>query len=852
MQNGITAGRREARRPRSRWRGVVMLAAVAAWSSASLPLARADFPEPRLTAVYPAGGRRGTEFDVALVGTDLDEVHRLEFFHPGIRSTPIVPAAGEFDPEPPPVSGKVRVAIASDVPPGVYDAVAIGRFGASNPRAFMVGTAPEGVKTVPIDTREKAMQVPADGVVHGRPQAGAADHFAVELAAGTRLRAEVWARRLDSRLDANLELLDPTGSVVARSQRPRDEDAVLEATASVSGRHVVRLHDRFARGGDDCFYRLALSTGPTVETVFPPVVESGTGSVRLTALGRGLPDATPSAVSDDVPGLVERPVDVRPGTFAAARHARRLLAARDASVNLVDLHGDLLDRAPLPPAAVVVNGPPTVEREPNDTAAQAMAIQLPAVLAGQANPRGDRDWFSFEAKEGESWVFDLHSRRLGMPTDMSIVLERVVPAAEGQPAPAPQQVAASDDGPADVPTSYGPASLDPVLAFTAAADGTYRVLVRELAVDSVAGVDRSWVMEVRRPDPGFDLVALLFRHDRGDANRAVRGVPVVAIGGSTPVEVLVVRRDGFAEDIVLEAEGLPTGVTAAPSIVPGGSGLGTLVLTAAEGTPPQVSTFRIVGRAPRSGGEGGEIVRIARPVTLRWDAVNQNQPRAMREARSLPLAVTTDTAPITVEPGERKTWQATRGGKVTVPLSVIWREGSKGSLSLTAVGLPADLKVPTVTIDERATHAEVTIEIGQNLTVGTHVVVLRGVAKKSFMRNPQLVERLRADAARIAEIAKRRAAEIDAARQTVADAERRRAVAQAPDKAIEEAVAAARKALAEAEARSRGAEAERVRREKIASDAAAAAAAKDIDVPVVVPPIVVVVAEPPKQEAKQP
>jgi hypothetical protein len=239
-------------------------------------------------------------------------------------------------------------------------------------------------------------------------------------------------------------------------------------------------------------------------------------------------------------------------------------------------------------------------------------------------------------------------------------------------------------------------------------------------------------------------------------------------------------------------------------------------------------------------------------VALQWDAVNQNQPRAMREARALPLAVTSETAPITVQPGERKMWHSTRGGKVTVPLSIIWRECSQGSLSLTAVGLPAELKVSPVTIDERATQAEVTIEIGQNLPLGTHVVMLRGVARKSFVRNPQLVERLRADAARIAELAKRRAGESDAARQAVADVEQLGVAAQPPDPANEAALATARKALADAEARSRGAEAERVRREKIASAAAAAAAAKEIDVPVVLEPIVLAVGEPPIEEAKQP
>ncbi|NBU42422.1 MAG: hypothetical protein EBS51_16795, partial [Planctomycetia bacterium] len=140
-------------------------------------VARGEFPEPRLTALFPPGGQRGTEVEVTLVGSDLDEADRLEFFHPGITSAPIVPAATEFDPEPRPVAGKVRVKIAPDVPPGPYDAVAIGRFGASNPRTFMIGTTPEVQKTAALETPEKALEVPADGVVSGRTQANVADHF---------------------------------------------------------------------------------------------------------------------------------------------------------------------------------------------------------------------------------------------------------------------------------------------------------------------------------------------------------------------------------------------------------------------------------------------------------------------------------------------------------------------------------------------------------------------------------------------------------------------------------------------------------------------------------------------------
>lgn len=829
-------------------------------------LVRAEFPEPRLSAIHPPGGRQGTEVEVTLVGSDLDDLQRLEFFHPGIRSTPVLTLPGEFDPEPRPVPGRLRVSIAADVPPGPYDAVAVGRFGVSNPRIFMVGDVAEALKTADLGSPEKALEVPADGIVSGRATAAAADHFAVSLSAGGRLHAEMWARRIDSRLDGVLEVLDPSGSVVARSRRPREEDPVLDFTAAVDGRHVVRLHDRFVRGGDDYFYRLALSTGLIVEAVFPPAVEERAGSVRLTLIGRGLPDATPADLEHDPAGLVALAIDVQPGNpeaGAVGRIVRRLLSPRDSGVPLVDLRGELLDAAAVPLAAVVARQSVTVEVEPNDEPEQAMPIALPAVIAGRASPRGDRDWFSYEAEAGETWVFDLLSRRLGMPTDMALVIQRVMPATDGQPAAPLQEVAAADDGAAEFPPVYGPPTTDPTLVFKAPADGTYRVLVRELAIDSLTGVDRSWVLDVRRPDPDFDLVAMLGQPDRADANKTVRTMPVVAVGGSTPIEVLVVRRDEYAGEVVLEAEGLPAGVSAPQTIVPGNANRGTLVLTAADGTAPVTATFRVVGKGDRGAlpeqadrPAAGPLVRTARAAALRWDTPNQNQPQVFREMRSLPLAVTVETAPVTVRPQEHKRWETTRGGKVTVPLSVVRRDGAKGGVSLAAAGLPGELKVEAVTIDEKAEEAAVTIAVGPNLPLGTHVIQLKGVAKKSFARNPEAAERLRADATRLEVVVAERRGQVDAARQAATDADTQFAAAQAsgqpPDPALATAVAAARKAIEEAEARAKAAEEERVRRDKAATDAATASAAKDIDVPVVLPPITIVVAEPAKDDpAKQ-
>ncbi len=75
-----------------------------------------------------------------------------------------------------------------------------------------------------------------------------------------------------------------------------------------------------------------------------------------------------------------------------------------------------------------------VEREPNDSPADAHAIRLPSVVEGRLAGGGsesDRDWFRFHADEGETWIFETVAGRDGAPTDTFLALfDR-----NGQPVP---------------------------------------------------------------------------------------------------------------------------------------------------------------------------------------------------------------------------------------------------------------------------------------------------------------------------------------------------------------------------------------------------------------------------------
>lgn len=814
--------------------------------------ATADFPRAALTALSPAGGKQGTQVTVTLLGGDLDDLERLVFSHPGITAVPATTPPTEFDPQPRPIPRTMVVTIAPEVPAGLYDVVAVGRFGASAARGFVVGTGDEVAKQAEVDSPAKALVVPADAAVNARATAGKSDHYAVELPAGRRIRAEIWARRIDSRMTPVLEVLDAGGRVVATARRQRDDDPFVDFTAPADGRYVLRVHDLYAGGGDEVHYRLGVSTAPQVDFVFPPAARPGE-SAKVEVYGVGLPGGTPSGLPglsarEGTAGLEKITIDARtgdPARGAAERNTRRLLAPRDATAGLVDVFGDVPGAAQPLAAALVAPTAPIVESEPNDTPEAAQAVALPGVVAGRFHPRGDRDWLSFEAKAGETLVLDLFSSRLGHRTDACLTLESATPGPDGKPVRA--ELAFADDGPAEfVAGAVDRPSSDPAIEFKVPADGTYRLLVRDLKADSRTAPEHAWVLVARRPTPDFQLVALLAEQNRADANRAANVPPVIDIGGATTIDVLVFRADGFAEDVVVEAEGLPPGVTASPAIAPARTNRVQLVLSAAEGMKPFAGTIRVVGKA-RIG--EAEVSRQARVAALRWNADNQNQPRVLRELHELPIAVTADAHPVTVAPSETKIWETARSGKVSIPLLVVHRPGAKGEVSLTAPGLPGELKVPEIKVAEAATAASAEIDLDPKLPAGVYQIVLRGATKMAYARNPQAAEAAKADHERVAAIVKDRSAKLEAAKAALAAADKAIADAQAagqqPTAEQTDGKAKAEAAVKDLEAGTKAAEEERVKREKVAAEAAAAAAPKDIDVPVIVPSIMLRVAETP-------
>jgi len=112
-----------------------------------------DLPTITLATVMPPGGKIGTDVEITINGSELEEANALLFSHPGISAK--LKAEKQF-----------VVTIAADVPPGIYDLRLIGKSGVSNPRSFAVGELPELVEKAANDKPEAAAELAVGSVIN--------------------------------------------------------------------------------------------------------------------------------------------------------------------------------------------------------------------------------------------------------------------------------------------------------------------------------------------------------------------------------------------------------------------------------------------------------------------------------------------------------------------------------------------------------------------------------------------------------------------------------------------------------------------------------------------------------------
>lgn len=675
-------------------------------------LAFADLPLARLNTVFPMGAKQGTSVDVTIEGSDLEGATQLYFSRPGVTATHLEGL-------------KFRITVAADVPIGPIDARAIGQWGISNPRTFVVSPLAEVVELEPNNLIEQAQKVAVDSVVNGTISSRTdVDYYAVTLEAGQPLVIDCFGERIDSQLDGVLTLFSPEGRAIALSNGYEGKDPRIDFVAPTAGEYRVRVHDLIYNGGTPYFYRLALHKQPVIDYAFPPVVAAGQ-QAELKLVGRNLPGSQPME-KVEVQG---RPMEQAPLAVAAPGMEDSTILVADTYLQPRQAVEDgfaVRVANSLPVVIGVSRQPVVIEAEPNDTDAQAQVVNWPSEIVGRCDRVGDHDVYRFSAKKDQVIDIQTLSEQAGFPADLSLLLRRITGTNAENGQITTQDIAESDDNGASVGgLSYITSTHDPSLRFTVPADGDYLLDVGDRFAESRGDARFVYRIQIAPPEPDFRLMV-------APSELSNSSSLLVRAGGTTEAVVYALRRGGFAGEIRVSVEGLPPSLKAEPIVIGPGATEAPLVLTAAADAPEFTGTLEVVGTS--TVGEK-TLKRKARSATILWPA-GGNTPRRARLTRSTCVAVR-GTAPylLKTKPAHLKIGQGSLL-VVNAELERKWADFTDKLAALTGQHLPPTVDNGTTEIAPGQNAGQVALYFKPETPPGTYTFNLKGTAKIPFTRTP--------------------------------------------------------------------------------------------------------------------
>ena len=288
---------------------------------------------PRISAIFPSGGKIGKAVEVSIQGSDLDGAHTLiiegepgitgelfatggkvddtykelyeqtctechELRSPSNRSmTPaqwgatVMRMINEKNAAINPddrdkivsylksaarASGGLtaRLTIASDAAVGTREIRIVGKKGTSTAWPFEISQQEEGIDTEPNDTMKEATAVELPMIVNGVIGTGAdQDYYAFHASSGDRYVFNVKAYRLNNIsqqfFQPTISLLDSQGVELARSNGFYSLDPLIDYKIQTDGTYYLRIRDLLYRGNPSSVYRLTMGVIPYNTYLFP-------------------------------------------------------------------------------------------------------------------------------------------------------------------------------------------------------------------------------------------------------------------------------------------------------------------------------------------------------------------------------------------------------------------------------------------------------------------------------------------------------------------------------------------------------------------------------------------------------
>jgi hypothetical protein len=692
----------------------------------------AQLPIHQFHSLSQVGCQRGQTVNLSVAGVDLVDIRQLVFSDPALQAQlvqgPVDPVTELSQPQ----WGNFTLTVPAEQPLGIYEVWGVGRYGISNSRRFVVDSLAIFNDPGNNNALAQASSITLPTAIQGRCDNAVVDHYKVELKEGDAISVECFAKSLDSRLTPVVAILDSKGRELASVRGTELRDPVMQFTSPKTDSYIITVRDFLLEGGGNSFYWLRCLPTASVEDISPSIaaaastlswkgigqtlkpgaprssVELGTGSLALT-------ETPVLAWQSSRPPLL-RPMQAttpwievpRPNEFS--RYIQ--LASNNAKI-VSDLAVSTQAGAPTP-------------------------IELPAEVSSRFAEQAQDQYFKFQAEKDTKLVIEVAAAKLGQLTDAIVAVGRIT--AADQPI---QWLATFDDPPNRENTRRGEFDLmsdDPIGEFTAPESGTYCLRIRN-QYRSLLGSPPKYHLSVRLSNPDFQpFVAFKQLKRAGDQQTPFAALNLVR-GTSLPIQVQIVRKDGFNESIDIRAEGLPVGVTASPLTIPAGRVDGWLMLTCAADAAVIEANVTVIAEA-KMGDRTWQHMAV--PLAVVWDSPDRNNtPAVFRVTSELKLGVTNEPPRVSITASsvkplnERQRIVAAPGEELKLTLNLRRDNGFGAEVKLKQQGLPDPWGSPEVTFAPDATQVEWVVKIPAENSVGIYPFFFRGDVGIPFQPNPE-------------------------------------------------------------------------------------------------------------------
>ena len=396
-------------------------------------------------------------------------------------------------------AGKLSVETSPEVRAGVYHFRLFDGEGATKVIPLIVGTVPEVREKEPNGKPGEGTQVALPTVINGQLKESAdVDVFLIDLVEGETLSLLLVANNvLGVAMDAIIQVCDSRGFVLAQNDDERGLDPQLSYIAKRTGMVQVRLF-AFPEATNG-----SIAFSSNADYIY-----------RLTATTKRLLDfCLPLSVSAEAVVLQLQ------GAGFTKESLKWTGAVEMPYVSLAGVPGIVY--VPLTVGKVVVATQQSSIESPQ-------VVVLPASISGVIEQREDQDVFLLESlQKGESLVVGLFARSLGFPTDPLIEIYDSTG----------KLLSTQDD--------KDRVTRDPAFTYKIPVDGAYQIRIRDL--HRVGGARYAYRMEIAKLQPSVKLTL--------EAGEFVKSEEKLEIG------VAISRLGGFADELMIDIDGLPEGVS---------------------------------------------------------------------------------------------------------------------------------------------------------------------------------------------------------------------------------------------------------------------------------------------------